>query len=396
MKLNPNSTLLQRKGIANRMSRLYTSGRNNITPSLLGSVGVGLMCLILCGCITEYEATGIDEDAGILVVEGVITDDETTITLSRSSNLTDDYLTSVSYINDAKVSVECDDGTQFDGYPYSEGVGYHVIWRYLIKTGKLNPERQYSLKIEFEEHEYCSDYAHPIETPEIDSIFWMKRGPRQPVMIYVSTHSPENKVLYYRWSYREDWEIHSTYNMLPDYPHYCWDKANSAGLLLGSAEKTVFGKLSDIIVEILPYARKLSVLYRINVKQNAISKRAYDYFANIRKNDQQSGSIFAPTPSELRGNITCTTDPERPVIGYVDVSTTTQKNLHIYRSNGAYEQPLSNECELVDGSLLLDWNDGILPKDYVLYDHYGNFYAHISCVDCTYHGTEQKPDDWPN
>jgi len=375
------------------------------------------LCFILCGCITEYEPTGVKELAEILVVEGIITDDETTITLSRSVNITGDYLYSSSsssyysssplYVDNAEVYVECDDGTQFLADPLA--IRRNGI--YTIKTGQLNPECKYRLKIEIEEkdgdcypagdwggmicptkiYEYSSDFSYLIETPEIDSVFWMKRALGQPVSIYIATHSPELKVLYYRWSYKEDWEINSTY-FLADYPFYCWSSGSSRELLLGSAEKTVFGRIMDQLTEISPSDRKFSVLYRIDVKQNVISKRAYDYFANIKKNAEQRGSIFAPVPSELRGNITCITDPGRPVIGYVDISTTTQKRRYI-RSWEVYERP--RNCELISIESLLQWY-GAIPSYYVPYPPSSNTYVHVQCVDCSLYAATQKPEDWPN
>ena len=368
-----------------------------------------LLSLILCGCITDFNATGIDELADILVVEGIITDDESTITLSRSVNLTEESFGDY-YVDHARVYIECDDGTQWEAEPSLDGTLRNG--RYTIQTGPLNPDRKYRLKIEIEEvdstgirstFEYCSDYSNSIKTPEIDSVFWAKRGQGQPVAIYVATHEPEGKVLFYRWSYKEDWEINSQY-FVEGYPYYCWNVGKNSDLLIGSAEKTVFGKLTDIVAEISPSDRKLSVLYRITVKQNAISKRAYTYFANVKKNVEQTGSIFAPIPSELRGNIICTTDPDRPVIGYVDVSSTTQKHCYILRRD-VYEVPYSlrQECEEISRDSLLSLYDGEIPDNYILLNPVPvspddfPFYARAQCVDCSYYGTaDQKPDDWPN
>ena len=334
-----------------------------------------LNCLILCGCITPYEAMGVDEQADILVVDGIITDDESIITLSRSVNLTD--AANYTNIDDANVYIECDDGTQWQAEPYFDSSSRNGL--YTIKTGQLNPDRQYRLKIEIEEfdnnsalktYEYRSDFSYPIKTPEIDSVFWMKKGKGQPIIINVATHSPDNQALYYYWSYREDWEINSEV-MSTMYPYYCWNSYSSRDILLGSAEKTVLGKVTDFITEIHPSSRKLSVLYRIVVRQNAISKQAYDYFENVSKNAGNIGSIFASTPSELKGNITCITDPDRPVIGYVEISFTTQKTMYIPQSDDVYER-IPPDCMTIDDQVL------------------------IICLDCRYHGTEQKPDDWPN
>ena len=369
-----------------------------------------LNCLILCGCITEYEAAGIDEISDILVVEGIITDDESTIILSRSVNLSEGF-SGFYYINDAAVYVECEDGTLFQADIPIWQLGSHN-GRYTIKTGPLDPEQRYRLKIEIEEmdygsgecsfdawdmircptitYEYCSDFSYPIKTPEIDSIFWTKRSRGQPVLIQVATHSPDNSVLYCRWSYREDWEIRSEY-WLDAYPYYCWGMSNSREILLGSAEKTVSGRLTDILTEIFPSDRKLSVLYRIDVTQNAISKRAYDYLANVKKNAELTGSIFAPVPSELRGNITCTTDPDKPVIGYVDISTTTQKRRYV-SGREVYERP-SSYCRLHTLEELQEMFEEIDWRYWVLYN---DKYIYVTCVDCTWYGITQKPDDWPN
>ena len=364
-------------------------------PPLRRGLGWGFcgLLLFLNACITEYRATGIEELADILVVEGVITDEETIITLSRSVYLTEETSRQVP-VNNAEVFVECDDGPPFRMDPPNQD---YFPPRYLIKTGQLDLNRQYRLKIKIEDQEYRSDFSPPVKTPEIDSVFWSKEGPGHPVRIHVATHSPDNSILYYRWSYREDWEINSEMR-LEDYPYYCWSWEKSKNLLIGSAEKTVFGKLTDILASIPPTSSKLSVLYRIDVKQNAIRKQAYDYFANIKKNAEQTGSIFAPIPSELRGNIKCDTDADRPVIGFVDVSTTTQKRRYIKRSDNVYETPRS-DCEAIPRDSLLIWYEGTIPEDrYIQFDPLDTtMYIHIKCVDCTKNNaTERKPDDWPN
>ena len=337
-------------------------------------------CFILSGCITKYEASGIDEAGDILVVEGVITDDETVITLSRSMNLTGEE-NHLYYVDNAEVYVECDDGMRFHAEPHDWGLSRNG--QYTIKTEQLNLACKYCLKINIDKHEYVSDFSYPIETPEIDSVFWSKRALREPIMIYVATHPQENELMYFRWTYNEDWEYHSFVDLSNDgYPHRCWSSANSRDILLSSAENTIFGQFAETIIEMPPSDRKLSVLYRITVTQNAISKRAHDYFANIKKNAEQMGSIFAPTPSELRGNIVCITDPSMPVIGYIDVSTATQKAQLYISGKNVYEKPY-RECMVI-------YNNP--PPSYIVQGY------HRICVDCTWDGDgiPRKPNKWPD
>jgi len=320
--------------------------------------------LILCGCIIKYNAKGIDEASGILVVDGVITDGESDITLNWSINLTAGDESLLSYVDSANVYVECDDGSRVIGYPdYS---GKYFLGLYKINTGTLNPDRQYRLKIKIGALEYCSDYSHPLQTSEIDSVFWVKTGSGQPVQIFVTTHDSENRILYYRWSYEEVWEYHADVNC--DIDHYfCWDKSKNNDFLLGSTERIASWKLNCKLVESSPYDKRWTMLYRIDVTQNEISKGAYDFFTNIKKNAQQSGTIFAPIPSELGGNITCTTNPGKSAIGYVDVSKSMKKRLYIPYSDEIYE------------------NNGVWCD---------------TCCDCRSMGsvraTSIEPDDWPD
>ena len=383
-----------------------------------------LICLLLCGCITEYNAPNLEEVNDILVVEGIISDGETIITLSRSINLTE-YSSNI-FVDYARVFVECDDGSQWEAEDWFSSSRYV---RFLIKNDTLKPDLKYRLKIEIEEpdnnsddcytnlwggivcptktYEYYSDYSSPIRTPEIDSIFWMKKWRGQPVTIHVTTQDP--KVLYYRWSYSEDWEIRSDV-FLEGYRDTCWNSSKSMGLYLGSAERTVVGKLTDKITEIYPWERKLAVMYRITINQNAISKRAYDYFSNIKKNAELTGSIFAPIPSELRGNIVCTTDRNKPVIGYIDVSSTTQNHRFISQNDKVYEAISYNNCTIstkdelaaMSGYIEEQWPLFVIPPHFVVYKEahpiFGppdTLYISLYCVDCTTYGTVQKPVDWP-
>ena len=379
------------------------------------NISVILPALILCGCITEFEAKDIDEVDGLLVVEGIITDDESVITLSRSKGLSYEdniYDLSPYGVTDAKVYIECDDGTQWGAVTQNLPPDLKSGGQYVVKTGKLNPARQYRLKIYHEAHEYCSEYLYPVITSDIDSVFWTKSGTGYPVKIHVAAHAPDTMVHYYRWSYREEWEIKTIYPPgdlgecgvcksfyepedifcpncgaeLPRTPYYCWKTAHNREILLGSTEKTVLGRVAAPLAEMRPTDSKMYVLYRMDVYQNAIRKQAFDYFTNIKKNARQAGSLFTQIPSELKGNIACTTDPARTVIGYMDVSSAARMRLWISRLDDAYEWDIYF-CK----SYSL-WN---APLGYVYLPWIG--FVHESCTDCRYGGaTKYRPADWPD
>ena len=378
-------------------------------------------CVILSHCITDFIAKGINEEKDILVVEGTITDGESIITLRRSINLNDEKPSSTVTVDNALVYVECEDGTKILSKVDSPLKG-NPKGLYTIPTGKLNPEKKYGLIIEVDGDVFRSDNTYPINTPEIDSVFWTKKEKGQPVNLHVATHDPENRVLYYRWSYLEEWEIivdiDSSEANFKDrvlgtpqfyYPYRCWNFRRNNELLIGSSEKTVFGKVTDILTSFSASDRRLEILYRITVKQNVISKRAYDYFENIKKNTQKIEGLFAPTPSELRGNIKCITNPAKPVIGYVEISSTTEKRIYIKPIDRVYEypgrpwlfpcfEPLP-EGEIKD--ILMLEPEAPLPDYFVPYfwgkynDRTQPFFVDTHCIDCTNYGTVDRPADWP-
>ena len=100
-------------------------------------------------------------------------------------------------------------------------------------------------------------------------------------------------------------------------------------IILGSSEMLSSDHIYFPIMSIPAADEKLRVLYSINVKQFSVSQEAYSYLQKLKKNTEEIGSIFAAQPSELSGNIHCTTDPSETAIGFVEVSQEKQKRIFI-------------------------------------------------------------------
>lgn len=356
----------------------------------------------LYGCITEYKHTGIQSVTDIFVVEGTITNDTTLIKLSKTIAL-NNYFMGDEYISNANVSVESDKGEYFSGKHMQKG-------EYLIETGTLSPGTQYRLKINWEGEEYESTYLDPLFTPEIDSISVIKEAQKAPVGFFVSTHDPLNQSRYFRWRFKEDWEIHSDLIATIGYEiidgestlvaydfgsannkYYCWGVDSSKVLILESTEKLTENKiLLKKLFEMEPSDEKLSYLYYIKVSQEMLRKEAFDYFSNLQKNLDATGGIFSQMPSEVRGNIICTTNPEKTVIGYIEVTTTTTLGRFV-PFDEVYERPYNNcSNEITDdptAGLPVFTSDGM---DWL--------YAPPRCIDCRAKpkASKNRPDFWPN
>lgn len=360
-----------------------------------------LLCLFSSqSCITEFEPKGADIDYDILVVDGFITDGVTTIELNRGVSLNEDF-NDVEPVNDANLHIECDDGTQLS---HTQWVGDGI---YTIETGELGPDKKYRLHITWKDEEYVSSYLSPLITPDIDEVSYLKAAMGAPVFITVSTHDPKDQSRYYKWQYNEIWEfktqLFASYGILngvgmyfnkdsPNNIQNCWGRDNSKSMILESTTKLAENQVSNKkLIEMPPSDERLSILYYISVRQNQIRREAYNYFSIVQANIEQTGGIFGKMPFEAKGNIKCVNDPDRVVVGYVEVSTTTIKEQFMPELVDLYEEPPQDCGKSVT-------TDGGIPNYTLLLpgtESTPAYYAPTKCVDCTSRGSKDKPGFWP-
>ena len=376
-----------------------------------------LIITLLTGCIEEYNQKGIKADF-LLVIDGKITNNESTFNLSRTIGLSEWTTTSKVEVNDALIYVEKSDGELMQGVNKGHGI-------YVIQTGTLEEDFKYRLLVKLGMEEYRSEFLSPLFTPEIDSLAPYKRNSGEPIYMCLYTHDPKDQSKYYIWSYKEIWEtqapLFANYGFLTSdvgqyfsldndqNTYHCWVRDSSKTFILGSSENLSENIIYQKRLNEFPCDNdRLSMLYFITVEQNQIRKEAYDYYSNLQKNINQAGDIFSPTPVEIKGNIYCVTNTNIPIIGFVDVTTTTKKELFIPRNTDLYEEVLQG-CS---NSITDDPRDqGRYPLPFPPEHPYLNYYivpdpfnkyealfAFPRCVDCrTREGaTKNRPDFWPN
>jgi hypothetical protein len=388
-------------------------------------------------CIKKYDA-GVNVPAkGYLVVEGFINSDGggTTIYLSRTLTLSD--TSKIIRERKALVNIQGENNSSYLLAEVSAGV-------YTSGPVSLNAAVRYRIHIKTSTgQEYNSDYSDVRSTPAIDSVFWTRDGTKG-VSFFVNTHDSQNKTRYYLWKYNETWEYHAPlqsnlkfefgpdgkivravfnnpFQIMDSTLFICYHSDSSTNIAISSSEK-----LSDDIIQkaplglvIPPANERLGVLYSLNVKQYAISKKAYMFYQLMQKNTASLGSIFDAQPSQVTGNIHVVFDSTEKVIGFVEVSQETQKRIFVSNSElphwgytnectGTYEEGpnissfLNNTINVYHGpngsvttSLLPTLPDYMRPFDLnglptVI------FIADPSCVDCRLQGgTNKKPGFWP-
>ena len=238
-----------------------------------------------------------------------------------------------------------------------------------------------------------------------------EKGPGEEVRLCVSTHNAPDRSSYFRWMYKENWEVKAEifmaaekmgntvviYDLLTSNNwYYCWGKDSSKVISLGSSDRLTQNVIANkSIASYHPSDRRFSMLYHAEVEQYALHREAYDYYFNLQKNIEESGSLFAPIPSEMKGNIRCVTDPEVPVIGFVEVATVTRLKRFFPEIEKVYEAEVTGCASTIVQGSEYDNNPDYGYVSYNPMNAESNTYALKRCMDCGRFGSKQKPSWWP-
>ena len=384
-----------------------------------------IIAYLAMGCTKPYNPKAITGAPSYLVVEGTINTggDSTTILLSRTLPL--NSASSTAPITGATIIIQDDQNNSYSLIDKGTGA-------YVSAILNLDNTRKYRLNIlTTDGKDYVSDYVSSIVTPPIDSVgFNIISNPQQGtgVQIYLNTHDPNNNTHYYHWDYDETWEFHSEYEslyvsngdtILPRTPaqqvYQCWGSNISTDINLGSTAKLT----QDVVYQtpitfIMQTAEKLGIRYSILVKQYALSSDAYNYFSILKQNTENLGSIFDAQPSQLTGNIHCTTNATLPVIGYISAGTVQQKRIYINNSQlpKTWLMPYPYSCRLDTSLFFRDYTNEVaefllpIPSPYVpiipITVSISNprilGYKDVAtdCGDCSIRGSTVEPSFWQN
>jgi hypothetical protein len=391
-----------------------------------------LMVIPVIGCKKPYNPPATAAKNSYLVVEGVINAgaDSTNITLSRTVNLSSK--TTVNPELHAIVAIQSDQNVT---YPLTET----TKGNYVCAGLNLSSTHNYRLSVKTSNNEeYLSDYVPVKNSPPIDSVTYDTKGNSVTpgLNVFVNTHDPKNNTTYYRWEYQETWIIYSSFNsqyvsngdtILPrpisDQIYQCWQTDSSSTIIVNSSAKLA----SDVIANnpiafVNSTSEKLANGYSILVRQFALTADAYTFWTNLKKNTEQLGSIFDAQPSQINGNIHCTTNPAEPVIGYLSIGIPSTQRIFIENRVLPAWLPINSQtCPLNSftyshaatnlGEPPVNWVDKYLNYDSStftgpLYLPTMAEYAQGSntilgydgstpiCVDCTLRGTNKQPAFW--
>lgn len=383
------------------------------------SFWAGLLTILVLGnCKKPYNPGAITAPNSYFVVEAVINNgyDSTIVRLSKTVNIS--ASTKTSGVDNCEVKVEGEEGASFPLVP--QGNGYYALTQL-----NLDVTKKYRLHITTGDgNEYASDYVEVKRTPPVDSVgFAVKNNQLQ---IYVNTHDATNSSRYYRWSYAETWRFHARYvssfmvdqtkkevvfRTPAEQSYYCFAGSKSSTIVIGSSAKLSQDVIfQQPITTIAPESEKIGMRYTIQVKQYTLTKEAYQFWENLKKNTEQLGSIFDAQPSQLTGNIHNLKNMAEPVIGYISIANVQTKRVFIdnadlpkqwltaypYNCGKPDSALFSNPKTGSNDVLSMIINGGAIPVDQITsrVSVIGYTYSTRECADCRIRGNVQAPPFW--
>ncbi|WP_377097095.1 DUF4249 domain-containing protein [Mucilaginibacter calamicampi] len=390
--------------------------------------GFGLvlaLCVLLYACKEKYLPAVKDVNVNYLVVDGFINTgaDSTIFSISRTFKL--DNKATVAPEKGAIVNLESDGGLSFAllELPIKPGT-------YAIPALNLDQTKKYRLRIRTKDNRtYLSDFVESKISQPIDDVKYDFKNDN--LNVYTNTHDASGKSVYYRYSYIETWDYQSVFrsylkvenhqlkerdvNIPGDFIYYCWQNKPSNEIVLGATTSLNEDRLNDFrVINIPSVSAKVKSGYSVLIKQHVLTKEAFEFWENMKKNTEQVGSVFDAQPSQLRGNIHSVTDNSEIVIGFISAGTVTQKRLMLsyFQLPKEWKAPPvdKTECEGTNvtfmfgtsqyqSAILTPDKSAFIPVEYFYVDRVGIVgivaNSNFRCVDCRIQGgTNIKPSYW--
>lgn len=364
----------------------------------------------------------------LLVVEGLITDANTSYTIKLSKSF-QQLNSGLSAVSDATVFITDDKGMV--NYLKETGNG-------IYKTDSIEFQgmigRTYTLNIQTKDGEvYGSDKCPMLPVADIDSIYFARDQELvsnetvtvDGVRIYLDTKAGESNS-YYRWDFDETWEYRipnpkkydylykSTFSHVLKVNEYCWKHHKSDGIITRASFSGQSGQIfrQPIFFIATGESERLLIEYSILVRQYSVSADEYNFWKNLSKVNESGSNIFSSLPFSVTSNIHNSRNSQEKVLGYFQVSAVKEKRIFIPFSKIAkLHLPFyfNNECKRIEAvpppKYSLDdlYSMYCVTSDYVFVEPFyssetslliGLVFTRPECSTCGTTGNLQKPSFW--
>lgn len=367
--------------------------------SLIKYLVLFLTPLLFSGCVAKF-IPEIEEDRELLVVQGLLTNQNEPDTIKLSRSLPLGQKIDARPVTGSTVSISDDEG---NSYTLSEtNAGSYTTPPSFIRT----PGRFYTLHINSGGLNYESFPMEMKPVPPIDSVYYEKSVIEKPFQsfkgvdacdIFLDTHDPTGNCKFYRWDFSETW----VFRLLYEVPNNtCWISDNSHYVNVKSTAAFNESKVIRYpLIHISNLTDRLQTRYSILVNQYSINEDEFNYWEKISNIAVQVGSLYDIIPASVPSNIQCIENPGEKVLGYFSVSAKTSKRIYIQNN---FAGIVNRYADCVTDTILDGKPTGLNERVWILLTHACSFpcsplyeiTTHKECTDCTLRGSIIRPSFW--
>jgi len=323
------------------------------------------MAFCLNSCIEDF-TPDIENDTGLLVVEGLITDapGPYEVRLSRSAPL-ETFELIVEPEAGARVSIIDGDGNETFLAEDGTEPGLYATDPNAVR-GEVG--QTYELLIETRNgRRYRSRPETILPVPEIAELYFeveekrmivqdsegdFREEIRNGIQVYIDLSSSSNEATKLRWDWEETYEIRefdirndissdARVDVLPEinpddpYPPFlppadtCFVTNPSFFYLNVAQVESAQRQLNRHPIEFIFQRNKLGVKYSILVKQLSLTDSAHRYWNLVNEQIEADGFLFGPTPAQIEGNLFSESSVDEEVLGYFGASGQQERRLVI-------------------------------------------------------------------
>ena len=358
--------------------------------------------LLLGSCISQF-VPQTTEDKDLLVVEGLITDQQGANTIKLSRSLPLGVKSVAKPVKGSTVTITDDLGNTFSLKETVPGTYVTDATKFQGKIGQI-----YTLHISTNAASNNASYqSYPMEmkpVPPIDSLYYEKvafelksdgTASKEGCQIFLNSHDPTNQCKYYRWEYSETWEIRIPY-YVPN--RICWVTNNSDVINIKNLSSLQEDRVTKYPINLISYITdRLATKYSILVNQYSLNEDEYLYWEKLRNVSQQVGGLYDIIPAAIPSNVYSLTDPNEKVLGYFSVSSNSSKRIFIKDRFAGIMTPYTNEACIADtvfGRTPVPASAWVIISNQI--PLYNVFTYTQGCADCTVRGTKIEPSYWEN
>jgi hypothetical protein len=319
--------------------------------TLFRIINILLALITVAGCREIYEPA-VDSQVGVIVVEGLITNlnEPSNVKLSIAKPYNSYYRDTL--VTRAQVIIQEDNLSNY--YLHESDSGYYVT---RPSEFTARPGHTYTLQIITAKGErYKSSPQLMLPPPTIDSLHGeileqeyiykdvygktvgkMEKG----AQTFVDFRSNTGLPVQYR--FKSTLLVGYKYidNSTKPFPTvvYLWEKQNPDKTIniTGAASVINTEAISNYPVSFFPFNEYLYGMgpdehienWFLQVQQYSINDETYQYYKEMNKLLSSTGALFDPIASQISGNMTCTSNPGRLVLGFFEVSSCVKKACYI-------------------------------------------------------------------